>query len=168
VIARSTTVDDRRIRSLRPAKSAVDAWQPPVSLLERERTPAGDIESVLTIFLIGRECPFTCVFCDLWRNTLDESTPLGSLPAQIDAALASQGAATAVKLYNASNFFDPRSVPDADMEAIVGRVAGFDRITVESHPLGIGERCLRLAESLDGHLEVAMGLETVHPRSGCC
>ena len=147
-----------------PAKSVVDAWQPPAALLECERTASGDVESALTIFLIGRECPFTCVFCDLWRHTLDESTPVGSLPSQIDAALTAHGTANVVKLYNAANFFDPRSVPDADLEAIVARVADFDRVTVESHPLFVGERCLRLAETLDHRLEVAMGLETAHPR----
>lgn len=136
----------------------------PEFLVETERTPDGELLTALTIFLIGRECPFTCVFCDLWRNTLDGPTPVGSLPQQIDAVLGERGGATAVKLYNASNFFDPCAVPDEDLGAIVRRLDDFDRVTVESHPLLIGERCLRLAERLEGRLEVAMGLETVHPR----
>ena len=48
-------------------------------MVERERTPNGTLEWALTIFLAGRECPFTCVYCDLWRYTLDEATPIAVL-----------------------------------------------------------------------------------------
>ena len=163
--AAAASGEDRRIRALRPPRDEVDPWRPPDFVLERERSADGRISSALTIFLIGRECPFTCVFCDLWRNTTDEPTPVEALPKQILAALAGALAdgPEVVKLYNASNFFDPRAVPDHDIEAIVAAVAGFRRVTVESHPRLVGARCRRLGESLAGELEVAMGLETVHP-----
>jgi radical SAM enzyme (TIGR01210 family) len=155
---------DGRIRDLRPERVDVDPWVTPDFLLERERSPDDGIATVLTIFLIGRECPFTCVFCDLWRSTTEQPTPVGALPQQIRAAMvAAAASADAVKLYNASNFFDPRAVPDADIEAVTAAVVGFERITVESHPLLIGERCRQFAERLEGDLEVAMGLETIHP-----
>ncbi len=125
------------------------------------------METVAALFLAGRECPFSCVFCDLWRFTIDGATPAGSLPKQIEAGLASLGdpgrAARVVKLYNASNFFDPLAVPDEDIEAIVDRVRDFSRVVVESHPKLLGERSRRLARLLPGELEVAMGLETIHP-----
>ena len=116
-----------------------------------------------TIFLAGTECPFSCVYCDLWQETLDDATPLGSLPQQLALALDEISQRSLVKLYNASNFFDPTAVPRADDAAIVELLGGFERVTVECHPHFVGERCFSFADRLDGTLEVAIGLETVHP-----
>ncbi|TNF71857.1 MAG: radical SAM protein [Acidobacteria bacterium] len=159
---------DRRIRDLRPAKDAVDAWNPLGVLVEEERTPDRGLQPSITIFLAGAECPFTCVFCDLWKQTLVGATPEGAIPAQLDAALRQVGTippGAGVKLYNASNFFDPRAVPRSDLPAIVERLAPFARVTVECHPRLAGEQALELAALLDGRLEVAMGLETAHPQA---
>jgi radical SAM enzyme (TIGR01210 family) len=122
----------------------------------------------LTLFLAGAECPFTCVFCDLWRSTLDGPTPPGALPAQVEQTLAAvprdRLAGARVKLYNASNFFDPRAVPPDDLPALARLLAPFARVIVESHPRLVGRRCRDFAAALGaGRLEVAMGLETVHP-----
>ncbi|MFT4112867.1 hypothetical protein [Silvibacterium sp.] len=74
-----------------------------------------------------------------------------------------------IKLYNAGSFFDPRAIPSEDDEAIAARLRHFDRVIVECHPalLGdrIGDRCLRFRSLIPGRLEVAMGLETVHPEA---
>ncbi len=156
---------DRELRARRPPKLAVDPWQPLGVSLESERRPGG-VGPSLTVFLAGSECPFTCIFCDLWRFTLDQKTPVGAIPAQLQAALskvAVEPAATWIKLYNASNFFDPRAVPPADDPAIAALVAPFARVVVECHPKWIGPRCVALAERLGGRLQVAMGLETIHP-----
>ncbi len=156
------------VRSLRSPRRRIDPQEPIGHLWEKERTPDGGLLPAFTVFLAGAECPFTCVFCDLWRETLDGPTPPGALPAQLRKALAAAGPLpqpAAVKLYNASNFFEPRAVPLADEEAILALVAPFARVTVECHPRLIGDRCLRFAERLAGRLEVAMGLETVHPEA---
>jgi len=117
---------------------------------------------VLTLLLSGAECRFSCVYCDLWRTTLDGPTPVGSIPGQIRDALQRAGALppnAAIKLYNHSNYFDRRAVPPAD-DALVGDlVTRFARVTVECHPTLIGRRCLDFADRLNGALEVAMGLE---------
>jgi archaeosine synthase beta-subunit len=123
---------------------------------------------VLTVFLAGAECPFSCVFCDLWKHTLEGPTPPGALPAQLRLALAEPAVQaarpTCVKLYNASNFFEPRAVPPVDLPALAALVRPFARVVVESHPrLVDGAR--GFARQLDGTLEVAMGLETVHPEA---
>jgi radical SAM enzyme (TIGR01210 family) len=155
-------------RSLRAPRRAIDPWQPLGQLWEEERTPDGGFLPALTVFLAGAECPFTCVFCDLWRETLDGPTPPGALPAQLRKALAAAGPLpdpAAVKLYNASNFFEPRAVPVEDEDEILPLVAPFARVTVECHPRLIGDRCRRFAARLAGRLEVAMGLETVHPEA---
>ncbi|MEO6194066.1 MAG: radical SAM protein [Thermoanaerobaculia bacterium] len=158
----------RWVRSLRSPRRRIDPQEPIGHLWEEERTPDGGLLPAFTIFLAGAECPFTCVFCDLWRETLDGPTPPGALPAQIRKALAAAGPLprpAAVKLYNASNFFEPRAVPVEDEVAILDLAAPFARVTVECHPRLIGDRCLRFAERLAGRLEVAMGLETVHPEA---
>lgn len=156
------------IRSLRAPKRSVDPREPLGHFWEEERERDGCLLPALTVFLAGAECPFTCVFCDLWRETLDRATPPASLPAQIRKALIAAGlqsGPSAIKLYNASNFFEPRAVPPADEAEILKLVTPFSRVTVECHPRLIGDRCLRFAERLAGSLEVAMGLETIHPEA---
>ncbi|HUG41223.1 MAG TPA: hypothetical protein VMM12_12105 [Longimicrobiales bacterium] len=120
----------------------------------------------MTVFLAGAECPFTCVFCDLWRSTLDGPTPPGAVPAQVRAALQTASPLperAGIKLYNASNFFDRRAVPPADDPALAELLAPFVRVTVECHPRLVGRRCFAFGERVGGRLEVAMGLETIHP-----
>ena len=154
------------IRSRRPPKNPVDPWSPIGVVQEEEFAGSGRDDPVVTIFLAGSECPLTCVFCDLWRFTLDEPTPLGAIPRQIEKALAeldSRAGGGTVKLYNASNFFDPRAVPVDDWETIANLLGDFDRITVECHPRWIDRRLAEFALLLDGRLEIAIGLETIHP-----
>lgn len=156
---------DRRIRKLRPPKPAVDPWVTHGSMIEDERRPDGTLERALTIFLAGSECPFTCSFCDLWRWTIDGPTPRGALPTQIASVLESleHPWPERLKLYNASNFFDRRAVPVDDLPAIAELARSFSSVTVESHANTIGDQTLAFARSIGGRLEVAIGLETIHP-----
>jgi radical SAM enzyme (TIGR01210 family) len=134
-------------------------------VLEEERAPGGSIERVVTVFLAGAECPFTCSFCDLWRWTLDGPTPPGALPLQLSNALAALARPLPgrLKLYNASNFFDHRAVPREDVPRIAELARPFAAVTVESHANTIGPTTVEFAELLAGRLEVAVGLETIHP-----
>lgn len=161
----SVSAADRRIRSLRAPKPIVDPWKAHGSLLEQERRPSGTIERTLTVFLAGAECPFTCSFCDLWRWTIDGPTPPGALPKQLADVLRSITGAPPdrLKLYNASNFFDRRAVPAEDVPSIAALAAGFAGVTVESHANTVGPPALEFARQLSGRLEVAIGLETIHP-----
>src|SRR6185437_15462378 len=161
---------NREIEALRPARNRVDAEQPYHFLHERETGPFG-VETVNTLFLTGKECAFKCLMCDLWKNTLEGPTPPGAIVRQIDYALARLPAADSIKLYNSSNFFDPKAVPVADYPAILERVRGYRRVIVENHPRLIGDACLQFRDGLHddrpggrgGTLEIAMGLETIHP-----
>ncbi len=122
--------------------------------------------NVLTVFLTGAECPFTCLFCDLWQYTIDGPTPQGAIPAQLSdvfEAHAPLGPDWALKLYNASNFFDRRAVPERDLNHIAQLCTPFTRVTVECHPKLVGDACTRFRDALEGRLEVGIGLETVHP-----
>jgi hypothetical protein len=154
---------DRWILDRRPPREPVDPSRPYAFLIEEEHAASGDIEPVATIFLTNRECPYRCLMCDLWRHTLTETVPPGAIPAQLDYALERLPAARQVKLYNSGSFFDPRAIPPADYAAIAERVAGFERVIVECHPALVGPSCARFAGMIGGQLEVAMGLETVHP-----
>jgi radical SAM enzyme (TIGR01210 family) len=130
---------------------------------ESELLVGGGVISAATVFLTGKECPFSCVYCDLWRQTLTRPTPRGSLPEQLKSALKDISQRSLIKLYNASNFFDPSAVPPDDDKALLELLQGFERVTVESHPRFVGKRCFDFADRLDGTLEVAIGLETAHP-----
>jgi len=159
------SADDARIRALRPPKPRVDPWRAHGHVVERERRAGGVVEQALTVFLAGSECPFTCTFCDLWRYTTDEPTPRGALVRQLEAVLDDVAVrAERLKLYNASNFFDARAVPVDDWAELASLSRQFGGVTVESHASMVGARTLEFSRMLDGaRLEVAIGLETIHP-----
>ncbi len=144
-------------------KLPVDPTRPYAFLTEAEPTADGRVEQVATVFLTNRECPFRCVYCDLWRNTTDESVPVGAIPGQIDYALQRLPTARHIKLYNSGNFFDPQAIPPEDFGPIARRVQGYRTVIVENHPRLCGENCLHFHDLIETELEVALGLETVHP-----
>lgn len=156
---------DQRIRGLRPSKRVFDPYTPHGWLVEEERRPNEARERALTIFLTGAECAFTCSFCDLWQWTLDGPTPPGALVRQLKTVLATiqRPVPERIKLYNASNFFDRRAVPAQDLAALPALLDSFSGVTVESHASTITPRSLEFAHAIGGRLEVAIGLETVHP-----
>ena len=158
---------DARIRRLRPPKPRVDPFTAHGALVEEERRPRGGRERALTVFLAGAECPFTCSFCDLWRYTIAGPTPPGALALQVEKVLnATTGPLPErLKLYNASNFFDRRAVPLADRDRLAALAEPFGGVTVESHVNTIGRDTLSFARQLRGRLEVAVGLETIHPEA---
>ena len=121
------------------------------------------MEEVLTVFLTNSECPFTCLMCDLWTHTLDTPLTTGQVLAQLDAALEQAEGARHIKLYNAGNFMDVRAIPISDRLEIAGRLDGFETVIVENHPKLCTPALAEFASLLSGSLEVAMGLETVHP-----
>lgn len=156
---------DQWIVERRPKRNTLDPRLPYGFFLEQERTALGEIVSSATILLTNRECPWRCLMCDLWRNTLTKSIPKGAIPEQIEYALSRLQPARQIKLYNSGSFFDPHAIPPEDYKPIADRVSPFEHVIVESHPSLVDDRCLLLRESLNGKLEVAMGLETVHPKA---
>ena len=160
------------ILSRRPERNAVDPRRPYAFLMENERAEPGELVPTATVFLTNRECPWRCLMCDLWKNTVSNPVPMGAIPEQIDFALkeltrqaaeSGHAAPEQIKLYNSGSFFDPKAIPEADYPVIARRVREFKRVIVECHPALIGERVLRFRDMVEGRLEVAMGLETVHP-----
>jgi radical SAM enzyme (TIGR01210 family) len=147
----------------RPARNPLAADRPYAYLVEPEPAADGRVVDVATLFLTNRECPFRCTMCDLWKNTLTESVAPGQIPEQIRWALAQLPPAQHLKLYNAGSFFDPRAIPPEDYAEIARLAAPFERVIVECHPRLVGRRCREFRAMLAGDLEVAMGLETIHP-----
>ncbi len=153
----------KRVLALRPKRIAVDPFVPYAFVNELERSASGIVEPVSTLFLTNRECPFRCVMCDLWRHTLETTVPLEAIPAQIDYGLSRLPPARHIKLYNSGNFFDAKAIPPGSYAAIAARLADYQTVVVENHPALLGDQVLRFRDMLPGRLEVAMGLETVHP-----
>jgi radical SAM enzyme (TIGR01210 family) len=160
-------IGDRFVLQHRPPKNLLDPRRAYASTWEEEPGENGALVSTAVVFLTNRECPFRCVMCDLWTNTLDRVVPTGAIPQQIRTGLAGLKPARQIKLYNAGSFFDPQQIPQQDDDAIAREVEGFDRVIVEAHPAFLSgvyaERCLRFQSLLGGRLEVAIGLETAHP-----
>lgn len=158
----------RWIEKRRGAKNAVSSQSAYATVFEEEPGPDGTLWRTATIFLTNRECPFRCLMCDLWKNTLDEPLAPGAIPRQIATALEAMPPARAVKLYNSGSYFDPRAIPPEDDLAVAELVRGFQRTIVESHTAFLSgahrERVLRFAEAIrPAALEIAVGLETAHP-----
>jgi radical SAM enzyme (TIGR01210 family) len=164
---KSLLLHDEFVVEHRSSKPPLDPSRAYASLWEEERDAQGGLAPTAVVFLTNKECPFRCVMCDLWVNTLDATVPRGAIAAQIRTALADRPAARQVKLYNAGSFFDPGAIPPDDLDEIAEAVRGFQRVTVEAHPAFLAgvyrERCLRFRDAISGQLEVAIGLETSHP-----
>lgn len=156
-------IDDQWILSHRGKKNPVDPLKPYAWLVEKERTASGQIEEVSTIFLSNRECPFRCLMCDLWKNTTDKPVPEGAIPEQIDYALSKLPLTKHLKLYNSGNFFDRKAIPEQDYEKIALLIENFETVIVESHPGFINKNTLLFSDLIKPKLQVAIGLETVHP-----
>lgn len=177
---------DALVLASRPPRHEVDPFRPNGVFLEWERSRFGRPEPTLTALLTNRECPFRCVYCDLWKNTLEFRVPPGAIPRQIDIALefartqtppqppvpvheagtdlvAAASAPRHIKLYNAGNFFDAQAIPPEDYRPIIERVRSFDTVIVENHPRLCGVVVPDFARALGTQLEVALGLETIHP-----
>ncbi len=155
--------DRSEIEKLRPARNKVFAEIPYHFLHEQEPDANGNLQDVNTIFLTGKECAFRCVMCDLWKNTLEYATPPGAIIKQIDYALQRLSQAKIIKLYNSSNFFDHNAVPPSDYSAIANRLKNYERVIVENHPKLCNNTCIEFSKQLNGKLEIAMGLESIHP-----
>jgi archaeosine synthase beta-subunit len=155
---RSSWVMDKR-----PPRNAVDPYKPYAFLVEDECSADMEVVPVATVFLSNRECPWRCVMCDLWKNTLTQSVPAGAIPRQIEYALDKLPRARQIKLYNSGSFFDERAITREDHRAIAQLVRGFDRTIVECHPSLVRMSCIEFRNLICHPLEVAMGLETAHP-----
>ena len=170
------TERDRFILDRREPRPLHDPWRHQGIIVEDERTADGRTARAATVFLTGRECPWRCAMCDLWQYTIARDTPRGAIPTQVAAARdelrGRPEVISQLKLYNAGSFFDPRALPEEDYDGVAAHIAGLERVVVESHPALVGCRVDLFLEALSRHcavgaatiqLEVAMGLETVHP-----
>ena len=183
----------RWIEERRGPRNAVDPARPHAFFVEEECADSGEVVPILTVFLTNRECPWRCLMCDLWKNTLNESVEPGMIPAQIDYALErgrprpqqrsmpqrsdnekdpdtsclaageEARAPKQIKLYNSGSFFDRGAIPKEDYPKIAHRVRQFSRVILECHPKLVTDEVLRFRDLLGTKLEVAMGLETANP-----
>ena len=74
---------NRWVLAQRPPRNVLDPWKPYGFFIEDELSDESKVVKVATVLLTNRECPWRCVMCDLWRNTLTETVPLGAIPTQI-------------------------------------------------------------------------------------
>jgi len=148
----------------RAPHSPGDPYKPSAFFTEEELTASRRLVSSAVILLTNKECPWRCLMCDLWKHTLRKPVPPGAIPQQIAYALSRLPPDPAqIKLYNSGSFFDPGAIPLADYPVIAQHVSRANHVVVESHPRLVGKNALNFRKMLEPSLEVAMGLETVHP-----
>jgi radical SAM enzyme (TIGR01210 family) len=167
-------------------KTARDRWvlaQRPVALLasrvtatghgpswfsEPETDADGRSRDCLTILLRNPECPWRCVFCDLWQHTAPRGQITEPIADQIRRALAGtegQGRDWA-KLYNAGSFFDAGAILSAELPGLAELCRPFARVIVECHPTLVRPAVFAFRDQIrPARLEVALGLETAHPET---
>lgn len=158
------------VETRRGSREVLEISKPFALVLEQEPAGKFSVADVATVFLTGAECPYRCSMCDLWQYTLDRATMPGEIVSQLSWVmdqLDSKAEARPgwIKLYNASNFFDSRAVPECDYSAIAKQCDAFQRVIVENHPKLVRPTVKQFSSLLQGKLEIAMGLETVHPGS---
>ena len=156
-------IGDKWILSHRGEKNPVDPFKPNNYFIEKERTVSGTVGDVSTIILTNSECPFRCLMCDLWKNTTDKPVPEGAISEQIEYALSHLPVTKHLKLYNSGSFFDNRAITKNDYKKIASLVENFETVIVESHPAFINKNTLLFRNLIKPKLQVAIGLETVHP-----
>ena len=156
-------ISNQEIVNLRPQRNTLNPEIPYHFLHETEPDATGALKKVNTIFLTGKECSFKCLMCDLWKNTITTPTSKGAIVKQIDYATTRLPNAEIIKLYNNGNFFDPKAVPPEDHEQIAARLVSYQKVIVENHPTLTNKNCLEFKSKLTTQLEIAMGLETIHP-----
>jgi len=156
-------IDNRWIGSLRGEKVPVDPFIPYGYFTESERMSGGTVEEVTTILLSNKECPYRCLMCDLWKHTTNETVPVGAITSQIAYALSRLPSTKHIKLYNSGSFFDRSAIPIEDYKPIASLLSSYESVVVESHTAFIGNDTLLFNELTTPRLEVAIGLETIHP-----
>jgi hypothetical protein len=92
-------------------------------------------------FLTNRECPWRCLMCDLWRNTLaSRDGPWCSIPAQIDHALERLTASTPDQALQQRQLLRPEGDPSGRLCGNCRpRIEGYERVIVEM-PSGTDRR----------------------------
>lgn len=165
----------QKIRSSRQVKITRRAGESMGWNRELEPDGRGGSISCRTYFLVGSECRFTCSMCDLWKYTLKEArTPVGSISSQIEELNrqvhleSPSGRKEWVKLYNASNFFDPFNIDTSEYPSISRGCVDFERVVVENHASMLispktRDLVRRFRDLIPCELEIAMGLETIDP-----
>lgn len=156
-------IETAEILAARGPRHEVSSERPYAYFVESERARTGQIDPVATVFLTNRECPFRCLMCDLWKNTVQHTVPDGAIVRQIRYALERLPEARHIKLYNSGNFFDERAVPPGDVAGCQELIRHFDTVIIENHPRFCDQRCVRFRDQLGTDLEVAVGLETADP-----
>lgn len=158
------TYSSAEILEVRPERNQVRRDRPYAYLVEPEFNAHSKVVDVATLFLTNSECPYHCLMCDLWKNTLPRSAESADIPQQIRFGLKELPPAQEIKLYNSGNFFDPKAIPPEQYPEIAELVKGFKTVIVENHPNLCSERCVEFQEMIrPAKLEVALGLETCHP-----
>jgi hypothetical protein len=163
---------DRWVLAQRPAallaSRVTAAGHGPSWFSEAETDAAGRSRDCLTVLLRNPECPWRCVFCDLWQHTAPRGQAAEPIGDQIRRALAEtegQGRDWA-KLYNAGSFFDAGAIPSAELPGIAELCRPFARVIVECHPTLVRPAVFAFRDQIrPAQLEVALGLETAHPET---
>ena len=161
-----------RIRALRPAQGSPSTrGARSASSSRRNAGPDGEVEPVAHRLPGRQRVPVhlrRSATSGATRSTQPDAAGRPALPvARWPSPTRACGAASPrrIKLYNASNFFEPRAVPPDGPAGARGPARGRSPESPWMPSAARRRRVLRVRARIRGRLEVAMGLETIHPEA---
>jgi archaeosine synthase beta-subunit len=157
-------INGRWIKSLRIQKNRINPKRPYAYSVERERSRFGSIDDTATVLLTNKECPYTCLMCDLWKNTTEQQVSAEDIKEQINWVFPLINSALHIKIYNSGNFFDLKAIPEEVYPFFSEKLYSFKTLIVECHPRLVNNRCLNFRNMINSELQIAIGLETSNPR----
>lgn len=146
----------------RSDRNIVRPDQPYAQLNEEEWLAPDNKKSISTVFITNKECPWRCVMCDLWKNTLTYSNSSDQIIKQIQYALGNLQKSNWIKLYNSGSFFDQKAINKKAWPGIIPLISSFERVIVENHPKLTVPMISKFRSQIPGEFEIAMGLETAN------
>ena len=136
------TERDRFILERRGPRPHHDPGAIKASSSRTSATADGRLLGSATVFLTGRECPWRCVMCDLWRYTIAEDTPAAPSPHRSQpratncASMPRPSARSSSTTPGASSILARSRRPTTTPWR--AELDGLTRVVVESHPALVG------------------------------
>ncbi len=138
----------------------MDPSRPVHVSLQKEIGYDKKIKKTLEIILTTTRCPFRCLMCGYYKDTIPDSPDPEQIIQQVEKAIKKFPEFEQVKIFNSGNFFDKKAIPPDVQVRLFKMLEDADLVTIENRAEYVNERALDEFKSrVNVPIEVAMGLE---------